>query len=88
MTEEQFEKVYENVVNLHEGRPVDPDYMIFIQEIISGGCYFRQEMISDADRNAVWTATTSDELHTAYFEMLYNIVKMGVQWVHGPFTEV
>ena len=87
MTQLEFENVYTNFVNLHEGKPLDPDYMIFIKELVFGGFYFNQNMMNDPDKYRIWNAVDGDELHEAYFAMLRNIIKLGLQAMHGPIAE-
>lgn len=87
MTSIELSNVIKAFKDLHEGNPIDGEYLLQVKDLIYGGYIFPSYLITDIDKNNLYNASV-DEIHEAFNEMLKNIVTLGCMYMNGPIIHV
>lgn len=87
MTEENFEKIYENFIKLHNNEgPFSEEFVINVRDIVAGGSLLTQSYIDDETRTKLHQATP-DTVYEAYCALFKNVLRNGTISTYGPIGE-
>lgn len=86
MTKSEVTTLTQQLRNLQNGSPIDPDQLLGVKDYIYAGYFFPSYLISDQDKFDLYAASV-DTIHAAFNKMMDYVIFNGCTYMYGPIID-